>query len=88
MDEEQLEAALTAVRGIGVWTVHMHAMFHTGEIGRHAVKLDLILQWRWLQSSMLRPWDAPMYVCSLQRHAAALARLQVLPTCCPPETWA
>ncbi|PSC71100.1 putative DNA-3-methyladenine glycosylase 2 [Micractinium conductrix] len=30
MDEAALEEALTAVRGIGVWTCHMHAMFHLG----------------------------------------------------------
>ncbi|KAL4452033.1 hypothetical protein ABPG75_007695 [Micractinium tetrahymenae] len=30
MDEEALEKALCQVRGIGVWTCHMHAMFHLG----------------------------------------------------------
>lgn len=30
MDEAALEAALCSVRGIGLWTCHMHAMFHLG----------------------------------------------------------
>lgn len=30
MDEPTLESALVAVRGIGLWTTHMHAMFHLG----------------------------------------------------------
>ena len=30
MGEAELEAALTAVKGIGLWTCHMHALFHLG----------------------------------------------------------
>lgn len=30
LPEEQLLQSLTAVRGIGPWTVHMFAMFHLG----------------------------------------------------------
>lgn len=30
MDEATLERELCAVKGIGVWTTHMHAMFHLG----------------------------------------------------------
>jgi DNA-3-methyladenine glycosylase II len=30
MDEATLERALCAVKGIGMWTCHMHAMFHLG----------------------------------------------------------
>lgn len=30
MDEATLERALCAVKGIGIWTCHMHAMFHLG----------------------------------------------------------
>lgn len=31
MEEEELEAALCRVHGIGVWTAQMHSMFHRGE---------------------------------------------------------
>lgn len=30
MEEAELEEALCAVKGIGLWTCHMHAMFHLG----------------------------------------------------------
>ena len=89
LSEAQLEAALTRVKGIGVWTVHMHAMFHLGAplhpscAGQAAggcwascARLPARLSWQALELP-LPP-----------RPALCPALPQAAPTCCRRATWA